>query len=151
MTPTGTGSTTRLKQHALLCGLLSILMVSVPSALLLLALIRPWNGKLAASEFWSAFGLSHGPGLLVLGVFVSVYSLRPHTKWAWMIGFVGCAFLNVVLWAGLALTSPPPPANAWGQYMDLTGMLAIAAVPSVAISAIAGILFGRLQTALTTS
>ncbi|RWM96543.1 MAG: hypothetical protein EOR84_13175 [Mesorhizobium sp.] len=134
-----------MKQHVLLNGLLSILMVAVPSALLALMLVRPWNGNLALRDFWLAFVAIHGPGLLVLGVFVSLYSLRPRTNLAWMIGFAGCVFLNVVLWGGMALTSPLPPPNAWEHYTDLTGVLAVAAIPSVAISAVAGTFFNRLQ------
>jgi hypothetical protein len=140
-----------LKQHVLLNGFLSVLMVSIPSALLALMLVRPWNGNLALLDFGLAFVASHGPGLLVLGVFVSLYSLQPRTKWAWMIGFAGCAFLNVVLWGGMAFTSRLPPSNAWEHYTDLSGVLAIAAIPSVAISAIAGAFFNRLQMAFAAS
>ncbi|WP_137929408.1 hypothetical protein [Mesorhizobium comanense] len=134
-------SMTRLKPHTILRGLLGMTMVCVPSAILLAVLVQPWKGGI--SDFLLFFGVSHGPGLLVLGVFAWVFSLKPRAGWAWAAGFAGCAALNVALWSAVAFLSAPPP-DARHSYFDLRGVLAMAAIPSVAVSAIAGVLFGRL-------
>lgn len=137
---------TRLKPHPILLGLLGIVMVCVPSAILLAALVQPWKGIPDVPDFLLLFGVSHGPGLLFLGVFVWLFSLKRRAGWAWAAGFAGCAALNVAFWGIFAFLSKPPP-DASGSYFDLTGVLAIAAIPSVAVSVIAGFVFGRLHTA----
>lgn len=131
-----------MKPHPILRGLLGIMMVCVPSAILLATLVQPWNGIPGIADFFLLFGVSHGPGLLALGVFVWFFSLKRRPGWAWAAGFAGCAALNVALWGMVALLSAPPHS-----YFDLTGVLAIAAIPSVAVSAIAGVCFGRLGAA----
>lgn len=120
-------------------------MVAIPSFLLLLVLIRPWNGKISLSFFGQAFAGTHCLGLFILGLVVSLYSSRPRTKRFWLPLFVGCAFLNIILWGALALIPSPRTPDMWEHYTNLSGVLVIAAVPSVAISAIAGVLFNRLQ------